>query len=382
VAKTDSRKRLAGRYALGRVIGRGGMGDVLAGHDERLDRAVAVKFLRDDLARHPDLRRRFESEARAAAGLSHPNVVAIYDTGETDDGIPYIVMERLRGRTLADEIERGAIDPARARRIALQVLDALCVAHDAGIVHRDVKPGNILLTEAGDAKVADFGIAKSVDDDQTTGVLLGTAAYVAPERLAGDPATPGSDVYSLGVVLYEALSGRKPFTADSPIGVVRAVQRGKAEPLDTGDPELRAVVERAMAKDPSRRFGSARDMAQALEADATVPVEVPRAPTRTMTLAPPPSRRPVRPPRRGERRALPAWWRRAAVIGALAAVLVVALLLVVGALSNHDGSSPISGGGQTVTSTPASPSAASSGGAQLPPRLERGLQRLEESIRQ
>jgi len=231
---------IGNRYELGPLLRRGGMADVHAGHDQRLERQVAVKLLRPDMAERDDVRLRFESEARAAARLSHPNAVAVFDTGE-HDGQPYIVMERLPGRTLADVIAQGPVSPTWLVPVATGVLSALGAAHDAGIVHRDVKPGNILLTDDGTAKIADFGIAKSAEmvtgtaggsvDLTLTGQLVGTPAYLAPERLAGAPATFLSDLYSMGVVLYEALAGVKPFTGDSFIAVAQAVQAGRHQPL-------------------------------------------------------------------------------------------------------------------------------------------------------
>ena len=246
---------VAGRYRLGELLGRGGMAEVYAAHDERLQRSVAVKLLRPELAARDDVRLRFEVEARAAAGLAHPNVVGVYDTGE-DEGLPFIVMERLPGETLADRIAAGPVDPAWLRERALEVLSALGAAHSAGIVHRDVKPGNILLASDGHAKMADFGIAKSIerlpDEVELTGtnLLVGTPAYVAPERMAGNPATPASDIYSLGVVLYEALAGGRP--AD---GVT----------LPTGsDPAMIAAIDRSLRPNPLDRFASAGEMAAAL----------------------------------------------------------------------------------------------------------------------
>jgi serine/threonine protein kinase len=246
----------------------------------------------------------------------------------------------------------------------------------------------VLLTKAGDAKVSDFGIAKSIDDDQTTGVLLGTAAYVAPERLLGERATPASDLYGVGVVMYEALSGRKPFVADSPLGVVRAVQQGKAAPFDDVDaPDLRAVVERAMAKDPSRRYPSARDMEHALEApmedpDATVPVHAPRAATQTMTLPRPPVPGRGKPARRAGRSPRPhAPSRRALVVAALAVVLVICAVLAVVSMSGGDGRVPITSSsassGSQATATTSTPTP----GVSLPPRLEHALDALEKAVR-
>ena len=277
---------LGGRYRLAGLLGRGGMADVYEGTDERLGRPVAIKVLRRELLRHPDVRPRFEHEARAAAGLSHPNVVAVYDTGESDDGTPYVVMERLPGETVADRIAAGSQDPTWVVRMAGDVLGALAAAHAAGIVHRDVKPGNILVGTDDCAKVADFGIAKTAEaatggDTTSTGTLLGTPAYLAPERIDGQQATAQSDLYSLGVVLYEALAGRKPFDGDTPIAMANAVRHTEPAPLAQVrpglDPALVAAVEQAMAKNPSARFPDAQSMARALgvtgDATTTVPVD-------------------------------------------------------------------------------------------------------------
>ena len=271
---TEAASRLvAGRYRLGPVIGRGAMGVVHRAHDERLGRDVAIKFLRSDLAAHESVRERFEREAMAAARLLHPNVVAVFDSGE-EDGEPHIVMECLPGRTLADELRDGPQPVERTREMALEVLSALSAAHELGIVHRDIKPANLLITEHGSFKVGDFGIAKSVDGlDQTeTGEIVGTAAYLAPERIEGQAATSRSDLYSLGVVMYEALTGAKPFVGDTPAAIAYAVHDADPVPaLDLrpdADPELVAAVERAMARNPDERFDSANAMAEALERDA------------------------------------------------------------------------------------------------------------------
>ncbi len=263
---TTQRLVLGGRYELGRVIGRGGMGTVYDATDRRLDRRVAVKILRPDLAEQPRARRRFETEARAAAQLAHPNVVTVYDSGE-DDGVPFLVMERLPGRTLADDLALGSLRIDRARELGLEILASLAAAHDAGIVHRDIKPGNVLLTTDGHAKVSDFGIAKAVDDsDQTqTADLVATVGYLAPERMGGEQASPRSDLYSVGVLLYEALSGRHAFTGDTPVAVMLAVEHGDVERLTNVPQPFATVVERAMARVPARRYQSAREMADALE---------------------------------------------------------------------------------------------------------------------
>ncbi len=202
---------LGGRYELRGVLGRGGMAEVRDGWDTRLHRAVAIKLLHPGLIAQADTRMRFAAEARSAAALSHPNVVAVHDSGE-HHGTPFIVMERLSGRSLADQIACGPLAQPLVRSILDDVLSALAAAHAAGILHRDIKPANILLTDLGHTKVADFGIAKSAETTHTmTGQIVGTMAYLTPERIAGRRATVSDDLYALGVVGYEALTGRRPF---------------------------------------------------------------------------------------------------------------------------------------------------------------------------
>jgi serine/threonine-protein kinase len=247
--------------------------------DRRLGRPVAVKILRADLAEQPRARERFETEAHAAARLAHPNVVMVFDSGE-DDGSPFLVMERLSGRTFADELAEGPVAVGRICDIGGEILAALAAAHAAGIIHRDIKPANVLLTDDGHAKVSDFGIAKTLDDgDQTqTAEVLATPGYLAPERLAGRPASERSDLYSVGVLLYEALGRRRPFSGDTPLALMHAIERGEAEPLMSLRPELPpavvAVVERAMHVDPAERFGSASEMAAALDPSADLDATV------------------------------------------------------------------------------------------------------------
>ena len=264
---------LAGRYRLGPVAGHGAMGDVHLAEDLRLARPVAVKSLRPELARYPEVRQRFSQEARAAARISHPNVVRVYDSGE-EDGVPYLVMECLPGTSLADELAWGVLDPRRARRVGLDVLGALDAAHRLGVIHRDVKPGNILQTAVvdGPVKVSDFGIAKSSDDRGLTdsGGLVGTAAYLAPERVAGAPAVPASDLYSLGVVLFESLAARLPHEGETALALALAIHMGEAPSLGELrpdlDPALVAVVDKALARDPADRWASAAEMSEALRA--------------------------------------------------------------------------------------------------------------------
>lgn len=389
---TSESQTLAGRYELGEVLGHGGMATVRDAVDRRLNRPVAVKLLRADLAEQPRARRRFETEAHAAARLSHPHVVTVFDSGE-DNGIPFLVMERLPGRTLADEISGGALRLARAREVGLEILSALASAHAAGIIHRDIKPGNVLLTEDEHVKVADFGIAKTADElDQTqTTELLATPGYLAPERLAGEPATQRSDLYSVGVLLYEALSGRRPFAGDSAMAMMRAIEEGKAEPLSTLMPKLpadvTAAIERAMSRDPADRFADAREMAAALDGsanlDATVPVDtfsgadtVPvRGPahdgaTQMLQVERQPAAA-VRDPR-----------RRARLI-TLLIVAAVAIALVAGIAVNRSSSgSPTSPLVRAKTSSPVTTTSSSAlpGSKPLPAGLAAAIRRLEQAI--
>jgi eukaryotic-like serine/threonine-protein kinase len=331
---------LGGRYRLGDVLGRGGMAEVYDGFDERLHRSVAIKVLRPEMAARTDVRRRFEAEARAAANLSHPNVVAVFDTGEDETGdgsFAWIVMERLPGETLADRMGEP-LDVDWVIRVAGDVLGALEAAHAAGIIHRDIKPGNILLGADGCAKVADFGIAKSLEvtDDAThTGQLIGTPAYLAPERIDGRSATRASDIYAVGVVLYEALAGRKPFRGTTPISVAYAVHHAPVEPLTEVRPDIpahvAAAIHRAMDRNPERRFDNAAELARALRSgtsgvpsDATVltaPVDA------TMVLDEAPT---AIPPPRGAGNVA-----RRAVVGLVVALL--ALMVLGMSLSRSDG---------------------------------------------
>ena len=383
---TAARRRLAGRYRLDRPLGHGGMGELWAGEDLRLARPVAVKLLRADLARLDEPRRRFEVEARAAAQLVHPNVVAVFDTGE-DDGTPFIVMELLSGLSLRDVLDRGPLSPTEARSLADQVLAALAVAHAAGIVHRDIKPGNVLRGSPEGWKLADFGIAKSLEaasDLTRSGLVPGTLAYVAPERLDGKPATPGSDLYSVGVMLYEAVAGRRPFHGDNPLATMHAIRTTAAPPLDEVRPGLDAELVRtlrgAMQRDPSRRFPDAEAMRAAL-ARATVatgtggpdtePVRPPARrernhPTATSILPRVPSR--TRSPRRS---------RAALAIGAAAAI--VAAVVLAASLEGGGASSPSHAPSSTPTRAPATagvPPAAS-----LPAPLAGALRRLDSQVR-
>jgi len=260
---------VAGRYRLGELLGRGGMAEVRAAKDERLDRDVAVKILRPELAADPLIRQRFESEARTSARLSHPNVVNVFDAG-SDDELVYMVMERLPGETLDDELAAGPMAVDRVVSVGAQVLDALAAAHAAGVIHRDIKPGNVLTCPDGVVKVADFGIATVLGAASVTatGLIIGTPTYLAPERADGQMASDRSDVYSVGAVLYTCLTGRRPFEADSAVALMAVMQTRDPTPIGELRPDvpaaLAAVVARAMAKDPARRFASAAEMRVAL----------------------------------------------------------------------------------------------------------------------
>ena len=236
---------LGGRYELGELLGRGGMADVRRGYDTRLGRTVAIKTLRSDLASDPSLHARFRREAQNAAGLNHPAIVSVYDTGEDElDGepIPYIVMEFVPGRTLRDVLREGrAILPERALEITSDVLRALAYSHRAGIIHRDIKPGNVMLTPAGDVKVMDFGIARAISDSSSTmtqtAAVMGTAQYLSPEQARGEKVDARSDLYSTGCLLYELLTGRPPFVGDSPVSVAYQHVREAPEPPSQRNPE-------------------------------------------------------------------------------------------------------------------------------------------------
>ena len=262
---------LGGRYLLEERIASGGMATVWRAHDETLARTVAVKSLHEHLTADEALRERFRREAVAAAKLGHPGIVGIYDTGARADHT-YLVMEYVDGETLRDLLaERGRLDIEAAAAIGVQVADALGYAHARGLVHRDVKPANILVARDGTVKIADFGIAKvaeSARDLTQTGTVLGTAAYVAPEQVRGDPVDGRADQYGLACVLYEALTGRRPFEAESPMAM--AAQRLTEDPLpmralrpDTPR-GLDDVVMRALAREPEGRYVDVRDLGAAL----------------------------------------------------------------------------------------------------------------------
>jgi serine/threonine-protein kinase len=262
---------LGGRYRLVSPIARGGMATVWVADDPVLSRRVAVKILRSDLAADDGTRVRFRHEAIAAARLSHPNIVATYDTGD-DEGVAYIVMELIDGPTLRHLIdEQGGLPVADVIRIGKQVADALDAAHRAGLVHRDVKPANVLVPPSGPVKVTDFGIAKAAgaDDLTRTGTVMGTARYLSPEQVNGRPTDPRTDVYALGLLMYEALTGHPPFGGDTEIATAMARLTTSAPAVRAERPEVSQaiddVIHRCLARQPSARFGSAAAVRDALD---------------------------------------------------------------------------------------------------------------------
>ena len=274
---TSQARLVGGRYEEGEPLGRGGMADVRKGVDNRLGRAVAIKRLRVDLASDATFQARLRREAQSAASLNHPTIVSVYDTGEEPDPngsgvtIPYIVMELVTGKTLRDLIREGRkIMPERALEITSGVLEALDYSHRAGIVHRDIKPGNVMLTPQGQVKVMDFGIARAVADTSSTmtqtAAVIGTAQYLSPEQARGETVDARSDLYSTGCLLYELLTGRPPFVGESPVSV--AYQHVREQPLPPSSfdpdipPEVDAVVLKALAKSREERYQSASEMRQ------------------------------------------------------------------------------------------------------------------------
>jgi serine/threonine-protein kinase len=263
---------LGDRYELDGVVGRGGMAEVYRARDIRLDRVVAIKTLRTDLARDHTFQARFRREAQSAASLNQPSIVAVYDTGEdmaTGIPVPYIVMEYVDGRTVRDLLQDDhRLLPERALEIISGVLGALEYSHQSGIVHRDIKPGNVMVTRNGDIKVMDFGIARAMSDNQATmtqtAQVIGTAQYLSPEQARGERVDARSDLYSTGCLMYELLTGRPPFTGDSPVAIAYQHVRENPVPPSVVDPEIPpwadAIVLKAMAKDPADRYQSAAEM--------------------------------------------------------------------------------------------------------------------------
>jgi eukaryotic-like serine/threonine-protein kinase len=391
MARTE--ETLAGRYELLSVLGRGGMGVVYRARDRMLDRIVAVKLLPAALAEVDTLAERFEREARAAARLNHPNIVAVFDTG-IDRGARYIVMECVPGKSLAERLlDDGRLDAPEAIEIAAQVASALAAAHAAGITHRDIKPGNVMVQPEGAVKVLDFGIARASTDVALTSTttLLGSAPYMAPEVALGRSADARSDIYSLGCVLYEMLAGRPPFVGDLPVVVMNQHANAMPAPLSEFDvaipPAVEALVMQMLAKRPDDRPQQAASLVSALRASLraaaadqtnTVPlipptpaaVETPPAPTRPQTR--PPHQPPPPRPSRGRR-----WVLLLALVVALIAGAAVAVAIVGSSNSGQKSSTSSSSlapatqststGSSTSTShTTTTPSSTSTSGTSTP----------------
>jgi serine/threonine protein kinase len=311
---------------LTRHIALGGMGEVWAARDNVLGREVAVKILRADLVDSPIFVRRFRAEARHTAALAHPGIAGVFDYGEEihqGRRVAYLVMEFVPGEPLADVIaQRGALPVDTAVRMLAETAEALHAAHAAGIVHRDVKPGNLLVLPSGTVKVTDFGIARAADAIRLTeaGQIIGTATYMSPEQASGGDATPASDIYSLGVVGYEMLTGRPPFVAEGSVALALAHVHQAPEPLPATVPaELRSLIARAMAKDPADRppgaLGFARELRRLSPAPAAPGAVDPATDVMPLdaVMSAPPGRR---------------LWHRWLVLVAAVAALVAMLLLV------------------------------------------------------
>jgi beta-lactam-binding protein with PASTA domain/predicted Ser/Thr protein kinase len=320
------------RYEVEGRIGAGGMAEVWRGHDRVLNRTVAIKTLLPQFARDASFVDRFRREAQAAARLNHQGIVSVYDSG-TDGDTPYIVMEFIEGRTLADYLASGkTIPPMEAAKIAQDIAEALAVAHAQGVIHRDIKPANVMVTREGKVLVMDFGIARLVSGPETapqTSAVLGTASYLSPEQAQGQPVDARSDIYALGVVLYEMLTGRPPFTGDSPMAIaykqVNATPPAPSSANPEVPPELDAVVMRALSKNPANRYQTGREFADDLERARTggqvmaTPL-LPASGEATQVISRP-QQTSVLPPVQDE----PGGSRKAWV-GALLAILVMALL--------------------------------------------------------
>ncbi len=360
-------QRLVGdRYELGRLLGYGGMAEVHLGRDIRLNRQVAIKVLRADLARDPSFQTRFRREAHSAGSLNHPSIVAVYDTGEdqTPDGpVPFIVMEYVDGRTLREVLSsEGMLDPRRAMQIVAEVCAALDFSHRAGIVHRDIKPGNVMITKAGAVKVMDFGIARAVADGAATvtqtAAVIGTAQYLSPEQARGEPVDARSDVYSTGCLLYELLTGHPPFQGDSPVALAYQHVRESAPVPSSVNPRVPrsvdAIVMKALAKNALNRYQSAGEMRADLQhalADQPVkaePVMSDEERTQFIARTPAPLLADPSGPIRMSREDEPASRRGAVVL----TVIVVVLLAVIGGsayLLLHDNKNHNNAAAKTVS---------------------------------
>jgi serine/threonine-protein kinase len=344
---STARVSLPDRYRVVRHIANGGMASVWEAHDELLDRSVAVKLLASHLSEDDRARQRFQREARAAAGLSnHPNVVTIYDVGE-HDGRTFMVMELLDGGTLSDKLRSGdRIGPDVALGWLRDAASALDAAHAADVVHRDVKPGNMLLDDHGRLAIADFGIARLALEDQltATGQVLGTAAYISPEQAVGEPATAASDRYALAVVAYELLTGERPFQAENFAAQARAHVEDTPPPASELNPDLSPEVDdvlaRGLAKEPEERWSTAGEFVSALEdaLAAPEPTPTPDPTPRTRMIGSPPARPPRRTVPATDGAGPPPARRRGAglLLAGLAGLILLAVLAVV-LLSGGDG---------------------------------------------
>jgi eukaryotic-like serine/threonine-protein kinase len=334
---------LGGRYLVESELGRGGMATVFKGTDTVLGRPVAVKVLSPQYSGDANFVTRFRREAQAAASLNHPNLVSVYDTG-TDDGVHFIVMEYVEAKTLADYLAGGGrIMPERSIEIAEAVCDALSVAHAHGIIHRDIKPANVMITSKGDVKVTDFGIARVITGADTlaqTAAVLGTASYLSPEQAQSQPVDQRSDIYSLGVALYEMVTGRPPFSGDSPVMVAsKHVLEQPTPPSKLNpdvSPELEAVIMKAMAKNPDNRYQDAEEMkadlerarlGQGVQATPLLPESA-----RTQRIAPAGPPTAVLPPAAPEDGGRRRWWIPALIIVLILAVLGGGLYLLASSL--------------------------------------------------
>ncbi len=279
-----------GPYEIHSALGAGGMGEVYRARDPRLGRDVAIKILPADFSADPDRLRRFEQEARSAAALNHPNILAVYDLG-AHDGAPYVVSELLEGTTLREALANGALSVRKAVDYAIQIANGLAAAHEKGIVHRDLKPENVFITADGRAKILDFGLAKLIETvplgagatmaatraaGTLPGIVLGTIGYMSPEQVRGQDVDHRSDIFSFGTILYEMVSGARAFQGDTPADTMSAILHSEPRDLTalTGDavsPALERIVRHCLEKEPGRRFQSARDLAFDLETVSGIP---------------------------------------------------------------------------------------------------------------
>ena len=366
------------RYRLDSRLATGGMGEVWSATDTVLDRPVAIKVLKPEYADDSTFRSRLEVEARSAGSLHHPGVAAVYDFGEgpsVDGGSPrpFLVMELVDGRPLSDLLRPGEpVYSEDARDLVIQAADALGAAHAAGIVHRDVKPGNLLVTPSGRVKVTDFGIARAAQGMALTmtGQVVGTPAYISPEQANGSSATAASDVYALGVLLYELLVGVRPFGGDNPVTIAMAHVREPVPPLPPSVPEdLARVVHQALAKDPAHRFATGSELAAALRAPLGIPSPVPmvREPTdadlaHTQVIAGDPAALAPTPEYDEPPRRRPGWlW----AVVALVLLILMALVLLIGLTSGSPDTPADSGPSPSRSASSPSSSTTPRGGIRI-----------------